>query len=133
VDFNFHYLDEIGLDVWLLSHPERLANYNVSIIQPNDICRMLFVCSQRYFSNSELLLLEKIASSFHIRLESISHICPNELIKINTNTIDWIWFSGCKSSHVHTKIKVLESPTLMSISNNTHAKRQLWHQIQSYL
>lgn len=129
------YLNEMGIERWELSHPEKLANYHLEPVTPEDSVKLLFVCPQLPEDDQDITLLENIAGSFQVHSDDIRHVYPEKLCQIKFDQVEWIWFCGCEAGigEEYTPLKVLQSPLLNSMHQNTQLKRQLWQQIQSCL
>ncbi len=127
---NQSYLDEMGIDTWVLSHPERLANYQVQPVSPEESVKLLFVCSVMPTSDEDIKLLENIAGTFQVQLNQICHVYPEMFSRIESDNLDWVWFCGCQLPDAEVKGNLLQSSLLSEMQNNTQMKRQLWQQIQ---
>ncbi|MCE0493315.1 DNA polymerase III subunit psi [Vibrio salinus] len=128
---NLCYLDEMGLDNWILSYPERLINYDVHKVKPDSRVDVLFICPVKPATSEEITLLEKIAGSFQVQLQNIRHVYPEKLNLVDYESLEWIWFSGCRTQKPFIgSHKILESSLLSDMNHNTQAKRYLWQQIQ---
>lgn len=129
---NKSYLDEMGIDTWILSHPERLANYQVHPVEPEGSVQLLFVCPTLPTSDEDIKLLENIAGTFQVQLSQIRHIYPQAFSRIQCDKLNWVWFCGCLPPDAEIKGNLLQSSLLAEMQHNTQMKRQLWQQIQGY-
>ena len=121
------YLQEMGIQSWELTHPERLQGYEPQFTTLPQECVLLLV-SPIEPSFAEKTLFEKVLKSFHLNIEQACFIYPHQLNQINVQGLDWIWFAGC--DEVTTIVpKQLVSPRLADIEGNNQHRRELWQQI----
>lgn len=125
-----HYLSAMGIQQWDLIHPERLSGFQVTAQRLDPDCRLLLVANQPP-QDAEIVLLERILSSFKLELAMVRYIQPSQLKQLAYQDLEWIWFAGCEPM-VHQAQKQLHSPRLSEIAGNTQYRRALWQQICRY-
>lgn len=126
------YLDEMGIDTWILSHPNRLANYQLQTVKPEESVQLLFVCPTLPSNDEDIKLLENIAGTFQVQLDKIRHVYPQDFRHVQRDALNWVWFCGCQPPDAEVSGNLLQSPLLAEMHHNTQMKRQLWLQIKSY-
>lgn len=124
------YLQQMGLDVWSLAHPERLMGYQAPAITLADDCRLILVC-EHALTTQEVGLFERVLKSMQLTLAQAQQITPAQWTNLAPHQCVWVWFAGCEAIEVAT-LRSLHSPLLADIEGNTQHRRDLWQQIQSY-
>ncbi|MCG9650226.1 DNA polymerase III subunit psi [Vibrio brasiliensis] len=124
------YLQEMGIQCYELSHPERLQGYQAPCIALQASCQLLLV-SPQYPKNETAIMFEKVLKSINLGLEQAQHIYPQQVSQLAEHQLEWIWFAGC-DAQPELEGKVLSSPLLSDIDGNNEQRRALWQQICSY-
>ena len=129
IDRNKHYLSEMGIEQWALIHPDRLHGVKVQSVVIPKSCQVLFVSPEKP-QQALAEMLEKVLSSFDVPLANAFHLDPSYYNGLDCSGVEWVWFAGCE---VDTSFsgRLLASPLLSEVMENTHHKRALWQQIQS--
>ncbi|CAH0538786.1 DNA polymerase III subunit psi [Vibrio marisflavi] len=127
---NSQYLNEMGISEWYLKQPELLQGVCANKAELPKACRLLLV-SPLLPSGSVASMFEKVLKSMRLELSQSRHILPHQLDSFHLKGIEWIWFAGCDVNEA-VKTRVLSSPVLSEVADNTQLKRQLWQQICSY-
>ncbi|NVC64065.1 DNA polymerase III subunit psi [Vibrio sp. 05-20-BW147] len=130
------YLQEMGISLWQVSHPERLMGYeSPSIVLPDD-CQLLLVAPSCPIQHTAVFF-EKVLKSMQIELAKARHITPEQLGWVKPLKVNWVWFAGCAVKPLSAMenaatANILQSPELSKIDGNTEHRRELWQQIRSY-
>lgn len=124
------YLQEMGISVWEVTHPERLEGYHAESIILPDECKLLFVSPVK--PKGELaVMFERVLASMNLTLVESLHLYPTQMPYLGQHSIEWAWFSGCDKTEIGS-IKILHSPLLTDIQGNNQQRRALWQQIRGY-
>ena len=124
------YLQEMGIQCYELSHPERLQGYQAPKFSLQASCKLLLV-SPEYPKNRTAELLERVLKSMHLTLSDTYHLYPEQISQLESTDLEWVWFAGCEQVD-GVASKVLTSPLLSGIDGNNEQRRALWQQICSY-
>ncbi|MFV0576223.1 MAG: DNA polymerase III subunit psi [Vibrio sp.] len=131
-----HYLREMGIAVWEVSHPERLAGYQApEVMLPNE-CELLLV-AEDCPEGEDASLFIKVLASMKLLPEQARHLTPAQAEKLASHSLKWVWFAGLKvesmaDAEKWQSLNVLQSPLLENIHGNTLHRRHLWQQICAY-
>lgn len=124
------YLQEMGIQCYQLSHPERLQGYQAPRLALQASCQLL-LASPQYPKNQTAIMFEKVLKSINLELTQAQHIYPEQVAQLDCQSLEWVWFAGCETVP-DVKGKVLSSPLLSDIDGNNQQRRALWQQICSY-
>ncbi|MBD1576112.1 DNA polymerase III subunit psi [Vibrio sp. S11_S32] len=135
-------LQEIGIDVWEVSHPERLQGFQSSGFSLPPTCVLLLV-AESIPQGQDTALFAKVLASMKLNLDQALHVTPTQLSQINQHQLTWVWFCGTETeTDTETKsqalefsvegLQVLNSVSLADIPTDISHRRQLWQQICSY-
>ncbi|MGF1722212.1 DNA polymerase III subunit psi [Vibrio kyushuensis] len=125
------YLQEMGIDTWQLSHPERIEGYQSPHFNLPSSCKLLLVSCERP-SGELAVMFERVLKSIKLSLDQALHIYPEQLASLGEHQLTWIWYAGEASVEGAITAKKLESPLLSSINGHNEHRRALWQQICSY-
>lgn len=126
-----HYLQQMGIDLWQVRHPERLAGYSSPSIQLPQECQLLLVAASCP-TQQIAVFFEKVLKSMQLDLAQARHITPEQLSQIEEWNVKWVWFAGCEATPLPAASYILHSPPLGEIDGHTEHRRALWQQIRSY-
>lgn len=126
----YQYLQEMGIQTWVLSHPERMNGYHPEKSELTSECRLLLVAPV-HPTDREARLFEKVLKSFNVSLKQAQHVTPENLPLVETRGLEWVWFAGCAPVE-HSAKKMLRTPNLEQIEGNNDERRALWQQICAY-
>ncbi len=124
-------LQEMAIDNWQLSHPERLQGYQAADINLEPSCQLLLV-AESVPQGQDALLFSKVLASMKLELKQALHLMPSQLSQLKSHQLQWVWFAGCETDDTFSELKLLQSPALADIHGNNQHRRQLWQQICSY-
>lgn len=124
------YLQEMGIQCYELTHPERLQGYQAPRIVLQESCQLVLI-SPQYPKNETAILFERVLKSINLNLEQAQHIFPHQVSQLPDHPLEWAWFAGCEVQP-DVQGKVLSSPLLSDIDGNNDQRRALWQQICSY-
>ncbi|EGQ7834874.1 TPA: DNA polymerase III subunit psi [Vibrio vulnificus] len=125
------YLQEMGICLWQVNHPERLMGYESPSIDLPDNCQLLLVAPSCPIQHTAVFF-EKVLKSMQIELAQARHITPEQLDLVKPLKVNWVWFAGCPVQPLSMVAKVLQSPELAQIDGHNEHRRALWQQIRSY-
>ncbi|NLS12712.1 DNA polymerase III subunit psi [Vibrio sp. SM6] len=127
------YLREMGIDQYVLAHPERLAGYQPPSITLSHDCQLLLVTPVAP-NDAEVSLFERVLKAMHLTLSQAQWVTPEQWTQVEpSSALQWLWFAGCSAQGLDTERErwVLTSPRLSDIDGHTQHRRDLWQQIQS--
>ncbi|MDN3609113.1 DNA polymerase III subunit psi [Vibrio ostreicida] len=124
------YLQEMGIQMYVLHHPERLQGYQSSNIHLPDDCRLLVVAPSLPQDRSAQFF-ERVLKSLDLSINQSRHLYPEQIYQLGDQHQEWVWFAGCEHDP-RVMGKVLQSTDLNSIEGNHQHKKFLWQQICSY-
>lgn len=134
-------LQEMGVDVWEVAHPERLQGVEQRGFSLPESCALLLVADSIPVGD-EAVLFAKVLASMKLNLEQALHVTPAQLSQITHHQLVWIWFAGTALSDAEQSesailfeldgLQVLNSVSLSDIPTDIQHRRQLWQQICSY-
>jgi len=124
------FLQEMGIQSYELTHPERLEGFQYPKITLPSSCKLLLI-SPTIPEMGTAHMFERVLKTIDLTLEQTLHIFPEQCNLIEQAQLDWIWYAG---SHINLNIeaKVLNTPLLEEIDGNNDQRRALWQQICSY-
>ncbi|MCK6264845.1 DNA polymerase III subunit psi [Vibrio sp. ZSDE26] len=126
------YLQEMGIDAWQLSHPERLQGFQVARFNLPTTCQLLLVSNE--LPTGELaVMFERVLKSIKLEIDQAQHVYPEQLSALGEHNIAWVWYAGEDAQMSETlSTKKLTTPLLSSINGHNEHRRALWQQICSY-
>ncbi|WP_324187421.1 DNA polymerase III subunit psi [Vibrio hibernica] len=134
-------LQEMGVDIWELAHPERLQGVEQRSFSLPKPCALLLVADS-IPTGDEAVLFAKVLASMKLNLDQALHVTPAQLSQVTHHQLVWIWFAGTalsdeeqRESAIHFELdglQVLNSVSLSDIPTDIQHRRQLWQQICSY-
>ncbi|EGQ7938062.1 DNA polymerase III subunit psi [Vibrio vulnificus] len=125
------YLQEMGISLWQLHHPERMMGYEMPTFSLPEECQLLLIAPSCPISQTALFF-EKVLKSLQLELSQARHITPEQLSALEPHSLQWVWFAGCSVQPLPMVAKVLQSPELAQIDGHNEHRRALWQQIRSY-
>ncbi|WP_159655732.1 DNA polymerase III subunit psi [Vibrio atypicus] len=124
------YLQEMGIQCYELTHPERLQGYQSPTLVLQASCQLLLI-SPQCPKKETALLFERVLKSLKLELNQSLHIYPEQLDQLSEPFTGWVWFAGCDVP-IDYEGKVLTTPLIHLIDGNNELRRALWQQICSY-
>ena len=134
-------LQEMGVDVWEVAHPERLQGVEQRSFSLPKSCALLLVADS-IPTGDEAVLFAKVLASMKLNLEQALHVTPAQLSQIIHHQLVWVWFAGVDLPDIEQSessaafkldgLQALNSVSLIDIPTDIQHRRQLWQQICSY-
>lgn len=118
------YLQEMGITHWQVRKPALFAQGSGFPMLDLSDCQLLFICAEREFEHPLTLAIFK---AFNIKEQEVC-CCTLEQFENQQGSLPAIIWSTLGPINPLSGHTLLTSPSIMDLTQQPHAKKQLWEQ-----